>query len=784
MIGKTISHYRILEKLGGGGMGVVYKAEDTKLKRYVALKFLPQDLTRDDEAKERFVHEAQAASALDHSNICTIHEIDETEDGQMFIAMAYYEGETLKKKMASGQLPVDSAIDLAIQITQGLAKAHEHGITHRDIKPANVMITKDGVAKIVDFGLAKLAGQTRLTKTGTTMGTVAYMSPEQAQGIDADHRSDIWSLGVVMYEMITGQLPFRGEYEQVVVYSILNEDAQPITSQRTDAPLELERIVNKAMAKNRDERYQHVDEMLLDLKALRRDVESGISRPRLMPRMLFKTKRRVRYASMAALVLLLVLAGLYFRQNLGDKTKKSLDKIRLAVLPFDNITQNPEDEYFADGMTDEMIAKLSKISGFGVIARTSVMQYKTAPKSIADVGQELNVSKVLEGSVRKAADKLRIAVKLIDVKTQEPVWSTEYDKEFADVFAIQNEVAQQVASALRVELSPAEKRQIEKRRTENLEAYNLYLQGMYYVNKWTPQGLQKGIEFFNQAIKIDSDFALVYTGLALAYNNFGHSAYGPTLEVWPKAKAYALRALEIDPTLSEAHAELASILMVFDWDWLGAERAYKHAIALNPDYPRVHQSYAGFLSALGRQNEALAEIRLAQELDPLDLVSKNGEGIMLFLARRYDEAIEQFNKTIAMDPNYPLPYVWLALIYIEKGMAEEALSAAEKYVTLTAGGGLAVAVRGYIYARAGRRNEALKTAEQLVKYSKQRYVPANVVALIYAGLGESDLALEWLEKACQQRDPQMYRIKVLPPLDPLRSDPRFISLLKKMGLEK
>jgi len=502
----------------------------------------------------------------------------------------------------------------------------------------------------------------------------------------------------------------------------------------------------------------------------------------------FKQKRSHRWSwAMGIVVSVALLIGFFFRFFAPSEKwpmSDSRPKIRLAVLPFDNITKNPEDEYFADGMTDEMISKLSKISGFGVIARTSVMQYKTAPKSIADIGQELNVSKVLEGSVRKAAEKLRIAVKLIDVQTQEPVWSTEYDKEFADVFAVQSEVAQQVASALRVELSPSEKRQIEKRGTESLEAYNLYLQGMYYVNKLTLQGLQQGVEYLNAALKIDPDFALAYAGLAIAYYTFGNSAFLPAIEVYPKAKSFAVRALEIDPTLVEAQAKLADLQYRFDWDWQAAENNFNKILEKSPPSHLPHQYYAAFLSAVGQHDQALAESRQAQALDPLFVQSRAGEGIILYFARRYDEAIKQFNKTITMDPNYPLPYVWLALSYIEKGMAEEALSAAEKYVTLTAGGGLAVAVRGYIYARAGRRNEALKTAEQLVKYSKQRYVPATVVALIYAGLGETDLALEWIEKAYQQRDPQMFRIKVMPPLDPLRSDPRFTALLKKIGLEK
>ncbi|MCI0697475.1 protein kinase [candidate division KSB1 bacterium] len=809
MIGKTISHYKILEKLGGGGMGVVYKAQDLKLDRFVALKFLPHHLSADEEEKKRFIHEAKAASALDHPNICVIHEIDETEDGQIFICMAYYEGETLKKRIASGEgrrekgegraapiaprsspfgmtagLPLTEVIDIANQIAQGLARAHEHGITHRDIKPANVMITKDGVIKIVDFGLAKLAGQERITKSGMTVGTVAYMSPEQAQGIDVDHRTDIWALGIVLYEMVTGQLPFLGEYEQAVVYSIVNEDAKPVTSQRTDAPLELERIVNKAMAKNLDERYQRVDEMLLDLKALRKDIESGISRPRLMPRMMFKTKRGVRYASMSALVLLLVLAGLYLWQTFGDKAKKPHDKIRLAVLPFDNITQNPEDEYFADGMTDEMISKLSKISGFGVIARTSVMHYKTKPKTVAEIGQELQVSKILEGSVRKAAEKLRITVKLIDVKTQEPVWSTEYDKELADVFAIQSEVAQQVAAALRVELTTAERNQIEKRGTESVEAYNLYLQGHYYADKRTPQGLNKGIEYFNEAIKIDPKFAHAYAGLAKSYHFLGYFGYLPPIELYPKARAAAERALELDHTIAEAHTELAVIMNVFDWDWLGAERTFKHALALNPDYTRAHQAYGAFLMFMGRNEEAFAEIKRSQEFNPLWLESHNGEGLIHYYGRRYDDAIEKLTKTIEMQPNYFIPYLWLGLSYLEKGRVEEAIAAIQKCITLSRGYSIAVAAQGYVFAKSGKRTEARKIVMQLQQLSQQRYVPPSLIALIYAGLSEKDQAFEWLEKAYRARDINLAQIKESPFVDNLRSDPRFAAWLKKMDLEK
>jgi serine/threonine protein kinase len=409
MIGQTISHYKILEKLGGGGMGVVYKAEDTKLKRLVALKFLPPDLTRDDEAKERFVHEAQAASALDHPNICTIHEIGETEDRQLFICMAYYEGETLKKKVSSNQLSVDSVIEIAIQIAQGLAKAHEKGIVHRDIKPANLFLTNDGILKILDFGLAKLAGVTRLTKSGTTLGTVAYMSPEQMQGEEVDHRTDIWALGVVMYEMLTGKLPFKGEYEQAVMYSILNEKPEPITTTRLDVPADLEKIVNKCLEKKTSERYKLVEETLTDLKSLKKEIEFRTVKKWLIRTKFLLKKRLYFYSGIFALLLSLIGIGFYFQRDAEEKGEAvPSETFRIAVLPLVNISPDPQDEYFADGMTEELISTLSKISGLRVIARTSVMQYKGTNKSIAEIGHALKVGTILEGSVRKAANKLRI----------------------------------------------------------------------------------------------------------------------------------------------------------------------------------------------------------------------------------------------------------------------------------------------------------------------------------------------------------------------------------------
>ncbi|MCI0697473.1 protein kinase [candidate division KSB1 bacterium] len=720
MIGQTISHYKILEKLGGGGMGVVYKAQDLKLDRFVALKFLPPHLSADEDEKKRFIHEAKAASALDHPNICAIYEIDETEDGQMFIAMAYYEGETLKKKIERGPLPIDQTIDLAIQIAQGLAKAHKHGITHRDIKPANVMITKEGVAKIVDFGLAKLAGQTKLTKSGMTVGTVAYMSPEQARGEEVDHRTDIWALGVVLYEMITGQLPFKGEYEQAVIYSILCQEPASIISLRTGVPMELERVVNKAMAKKAGERYQHMDEMLTDLRLLKKEAEAGVSKERLTKPKLHKSKRSSLYIGATGLLVLLFGIGLHLWLNTEEKKEAvSPDKYRIAVLPLANISPDPQDEYFVDGMTEELISTLLRIDGLRVIARTSVMRYKVGGnKDVAEIGRELKVGTVLEGSVRKSANKLRITAQLIDVQTQEHLWSRNYDRVLQDVFAIQSDIAQQVAEALKVRLLTGEKGEIEKKATENLEAYTLYLKGRYFWNKRTEADINKAILHFEQAIKIDSTYALAYSGLADSYSLLANRGSLSSKEACPRAKAAAIKAVEIDDTLAEAHTSLGFVRMAYDWDWLVAEKEFKRAIDLNPSYAIAHQMYARYLSGMGRHDEAIAEIKRAEELDPLSLPISAGVGQTFLKARRYDQAIEQLRKTQEMDPNFAQAHYFLGGAYLNKEMNEQAIAELQKAITLSADSLSVGAALVQAYAKLGKRNEAQKRLDEVIELSK------------------------------------------------------------------
>ena len=743
LIGKVISHYRIIEQVGQGGMGVVYKARDQKLDRFVALKFLPPHLGADEDEKKRFIQEAKAASALDHPNICTIYEIDETDNGQMFIAMACYTGETLKTRIGRGPLAVEEGIDIAVQTGQGLAKAHERGIVHRDIKPANIIITQDGQVKILDFGLAKLTGQTKITKAGTTVGTVAYMSPEQARGDAADSRADIWSLGVVLYEMLTGQLPFRGQYEQAVMYLILNEEPQSLAGFRAEVPMEVQRIVKKSMQKYRNARYQQMDEMLRDLKSLREDLKST-----------------------------------------AIKEQSSPDRNRILVLPLVNISTDAKDEYFADGMTEELISCLSKISGLRVIARTTAMQYKGAVKSISDISRELGVGTVLEGSIRKAGEQLRITVQLIDAQNQEHLWSQDYDRKLQDVFAIQCDVAQRVAEALKVQLLAREERQILKKATENLEAFGLYLKGRYYWNKRTAEGFTKAIDHFQEAIGKDPTYALAHAGIADSYALLGDTGVAaiPPKEAFAKAKAAAQKAIQIDGSLAEAHTSLGHLKM-HDFDWSGAEMEFTRAVELNPNYATTYHWYAFYFAVNEKHNEAISAINRALNLDPVSLAISTDVGVLYYYARQYDQAIAQYLKTLEMDPSFVRAYVTLGSAYGQKGMYEEAVEMFQKAIDLS-GDRTKIAALGRAYALSGRKGEALQVIDALNELSQHRYVSPYSIALIYAGLGQKDKGFDWLHRAYEERVGDLIYVKVDPYLDSLRPDMRFTTLLKKVGLEK
>jgi serine/threonine-protein kinase len=786
MIGKTISHYKILEELGRGGMGVVYKAQDTKLKRTVALKFLPPELTRDAEAKGRFIREAQAASALEHPNICNIHEINETEDGQLFIVMACYEGKTLKQKLADSPLPVEQAVNIATWIAQGLARAHEEGIVHRDIKPANIIITHRNEVKILDFGLAKLAGQARLTKDTSTLGTVAYMSPEQVSGKEIDHRTDIWSLGVVLFEMLTGQPPFKGDYEQAIIYTILNKEPKPLippASGRTDLSMEVEGIVNKALAKDPDERYQHMADILVDLKLVKKEVEVGSRKQRGSTTAVTATpqKRTYLFGGIATLIILFLFALYVFFPSRSGK----VDRKSIAVLPFQNMNKGEENEYFSDGITEDIITQLSKIRELRVISRTSSMRYKKTEKTLREIGEKLQVAAVLEGSVRREGDDVRITAQLIDAESDEHIWAETYDREMTHIFAIQSDVAQQIALALKAKLSPTEKQRIDRKPTENLEAYNLYLKGRYFWNKRTEMDLKKAIEHFEEAIGLDSNYGLGYAGLADSYNLLPTYSSYPGKEAYPKAKEAALKALEIDNTLSEAHNSLAWIKMMYDWDWEGAEKEFKRAIELNPGYATAHHWYALYLMRMSRFDDAMEEIRKAHELDPLSLVINRAMGNVFLGARRYGQAIDALQRTNEMDPNFSLMHFLLGKAFLLKSMYEEALAEFQKEKELSMGRWPPLDLHiGITYVLMGKRGEAQEVLDNLRERLKQTHDSPAGLAALYFALGKKDQGFEWLEKAYEEGNLKgPWRLKIDPLYDGVRSDPRFKELLKKVGLE-
>lgn len=736
MIGQTISHYKVLEKLGEGGMGVVYRAEDLKLKRAVALKFLPAELTRDPEAKERFIHEAQTASALDHPNICNIHEIGETADGQMFIAMACYEGETLKLRISNGQLRIEEAVDLAIQVAQGLQKAHEKGIVHRDIKPANIIITNDGVAKILDFGLAKLAGQGRLTKTGSTVGTAAYMSPEQARGLDVDHRTDIWSLGVVLFEMLSGKLPFRGEHEAALLYSIVHEEPQPISSFRSDLPPDLELSITKMLQKETGERFQHMRELLSQLGTIKKKHET--------------------------------------------ESEKALPSI--AVLPFVNMSPDPENEYFSDGLSEEIINALSKLEGLHVTARTSAFRFRGKDLDMREIGRQLNVSNILEGSVRRAGNKLRITAQLINVADGYHLWSERYDRELEDVFAIQDEISLAIVDKLKVRLLGEDKARLAKRYTDDFEVYNLYLKGRYSLNTLTEEGIKRSLEYFQQAIQKDPNYALAHVGLASVYNVLANVGQFSSNETMPKAKSELLKALRLDDTLAEAHAWLGELYLQYEWDWSSAEREFKRAIELKPNSPEAHQFYADYLIVTGSMEQASIEVGRARDLDPLSTIPITILAYQLFVLRQFDQVIEHCRKMLKTAPSFLLQlHLWRALR--QQNRLNEALVECKKLFTLFVSREVAEAME-CVDAESGYKSAMRAAAKKLVELSTQRYISPYLIATLFAHAEDDNETLQWFEKAYEERDQIFYSIGVDPDWDRVRSNPRFTALLEKVGLKR
>ncbi|MGB6340807.1 MAG: protein kinase [Candidatus Aminicenantaceae bacterium] len=738
---KNISHYKILEKIGEGGMGVVYKAEDMKLRRTVALKFLPAELTRDEEAKERFVQEAQAAAAIDHPNICIIYEINESE-GKTFISMAYIKGQSLKEKIASGPVELEEVLDIAIHTAEGLKEAHENGIVHRDIKPANIMLTKKGQVKIMDFGLAKLSWGVDLTKTATIMGTVAYMSPEQASGEKADQRTDIWSLGCVLYEMLAGQRPFKGTHDQAAIYSIMNEEPEPVSSLRKDIPVGFEMILHACLQKDPRNRYRDMEALLSDLRSI----------------------------------------------DLEDKTQiltavRALDEPpSIAVLPFVNMSADPENEYFSDGLSEAIINSLTKIKGFKVVARTSAFSFKGKDVDIRDIGKQLDVNKVLEGSVQKAGNRLRITAQLINVSDGYHLWSERFDRNMDDVFAIQDEISLAIVDNLKLNLLKGEKTKLIKRYTNDSEAYSFYLKGRYFYNKRTEEDMKRSVEYFERALEKDPKFALPYAGLADAYATFGFYHWWPFEEARSKSKEFALKGLEVDDTVGETHGAYASYLAWSEYRWAEAENEFEKAIELSPSDVEARHMYAHLLECSGRFDEAIAEMGMALELEPLSIILNHCMGNILFFSGDNKGAIDMFQKTIEMDPSFPIQYFWLGRVYLHIGELQKAIEIFEKGTKFPAVNAIVSGGWGLAYALAGRDEDAKKILDQLEKLSKEKYVDAYPFAYIYMGLRDKDKAFEYLEKCFKVGDMYLLYLPIDPIFKELHDDPRFEALLKKMGL--
>ena len=791
MIGRIISHYRILEELGRGGMGVVYRAEDAKLKRPVALKFLPPELTRDKEAKTRFIHEAQAASALQHHNICTIHEIDETPDGQLFIVMDCYGGETLKQKIAGGPLSIDDTIDIAIQIAEGLSEAHGASMVHRDIKPGNIMLTDRGIVKILDFGLAKLGDRTKMTRTGTTLGTVAYMSPEQAAGGTVDHRTDIWSLGVVLYEMITGRPPFRGDHEPAVLYSILNESPEPVTALRSGVPLELERITDKCLTKDPAERYQSAADLSADLRRLKREMSERTSRPRpknaVMPRAKTRVLRIVAAVFGTAIVLLVLLAAF----NIGGVRDRFVTGRRpgdtgriesLAILPFVNIEKDPNTDYLSDEIPASITGSLSRLSNLRVVPRTTAFRYRGREADLAAVGRKLNVRAILTGQVHVHGKDLSISAELVDVANDRQLWGDRYSLKLADVITLEQDIITQITDALRLRLSATDRDRLAKSETENPEAHLLYLKGRYFWNKRSEDGVRSAIAQFQQAIEDDPAYALAYTGLADSYSILAAFGIAAPRDVFPKAKAAASRALEIDRTLAEAHVSLAFILQHYEWNWLEAQKEYKQAIELDPAYATALHWYGLLLLTMGRGTEAVATVERAARLDPLSLPITASLGTAYLSMHQYERAEAQCMKAIDMDSSFAMARTVLAEVYVQKGMYEKAIKAWKSIAELPTRTPEDIAYLGYGYARGARMDGARKILAELNNQAKDHYVPPCFFALIHAGMGEKDDAFTWLQRAYEERDYYLGDLGSATEYDPIRSDPRFGALLGRMGL--
>jgi serine/threonine protein kinase/Flp pilus assembly protein TadD len=830
--GTHLGRYQIRSKVGEGGMGEVYLAHDTQLRRSVALKVLPAEFTLSEERLRRFEREAYAVSALNHPNIITIHEIGKT-DSTHYIVTEFVDGESLRQLMQNGPVSVGKVLDVAVQITNALATAHAAGIVHRDIKPENVMLRRDAVIKVLDFGLAKLTQDeagldsealTRAlvnTGAGIVMGTACYMSPEQARGSNIDARTDIWSLGVVLYEMLAGRAPFAGATTADIISVLLQKEPQPLATLAPQVPAELQHIVSKALRKDRDERYQNAKSLLVDLKTLqqeldfaaklersaapdRKDAAAKYSAQTVIAVMgspetqtaaagptssaeyvvsRIKQHRRGFAAGLAVLLLVAIGFGYWFYNRRWSKPAQ-IESI--AVLPFVNASGNADLEYLSDGITESLINSLSQLPHLSVKARSSVFRYKGKEVDPQQIAAELSVQAILNGRVVQRGDDLTLYLSLVDARTGNEIWGEQYNRKLADLVALQSEIARDVSQKLRARLSGADEQKLAKNYSQNPEAYQAYLKGRYYWNKGPAPGYEKSGDYFQQAIDLDPSYALAYSGLADYYGWASASGVLRSNENWPKAEAAANKALALDDTLAESYNSLAAVKLYYYRDWPAAERYFHHGIELDPKYAEIHIHYAGCLYLFGRNEEALSEIQRAVELEPLSPRYNLNWARILFFMHQYDQAIDRFRKTLELEPNFAFAHESLGYAYEQKGMRREAIAEWGRALTLS-GEEQQASILERAYAASGFETAIRALAQQKLEQLNERtgrgeYVPAADYVMTYLRLGDKEKVFSWLANAVEERNRFALEFKFNPLFDSLRSDPRFADNLRRVGL--